>query len=60
MHYTTKQAAEYLGLSHVRVWQLIQKKRLHAEKFGRDWIITEAELVRFKQLDRPPHRPKAQ
>jgi excisionase family DNA binding protein len=52
---TTVEAAEILGISRVRVFQLIQSERLPAEKVGRDWIIKEKdlELVKERKVGRP-------
>ena len=36
---TTKQAAEYLGISIIRVRQLIYAEKIIAYKVGRDWVI---------------------
>jgi len=41
---TTKQAAEQLGVSVVRVGQLIHAGRLTAEKFGGRWAVSQASV----------------
>ncbi len=40
---TTKEGAEILGVSPVRVRQLIKEKRLAAEKHGRDHLLDRRE-----------------
>jgi excisionase family DNA binding protein len=52
---TTKEVAERLGVSVRRVHALIQAERLHAEKFGRDYMIKEEDLKPVQ--DRKPGRP---
>lgn len=52
---STKQAAEKLGVSVLRVQQLIWNKRLPAQKIGRDYIINEEDLKLVE--DRKPGRP---
>jgi excisionase family DNA binding protein len=51
-------AAEELGLSPNRVRQLIKMERLPAQRIGREYAITRADLEAFKQLDRPVGRPR--
>jgi excisionase family DNA binding protein len=55
--YTTHQAAESLGLSVRRVQALLSVGLLKADKVGRDWVISEEELQRFKQQERVVGRP---
>jgi excisionase family DNA binding protein len=52
---TTQEAAERLGISAIRVRQLIGAGRLPAEKFGRDYMIKEEDLELV--ADRKPGRP---
>jgi excisionase family DNA binding protein len=52
---TTKEAAEKLGVSVLRVQQLIWSNRLPAEKMGRDYFIKEEDLKLVE--DRKPGRP---
>jgi excisionase family DNA binding protein len=52
---TTKEVAGRLGVSVRRVHALIQAERLHAEKFGRDYMIKEEDLKSVQ--DRKPGRP---
>ncbi len=44
---TTQQAAERLGTTRRVVQRWIQQGRLTAEKNGRDWYITEADVAAF-------------
>jgi excisionase family DNA binding protein len=53
---TTKQAAEKLGITPRRVQALIEAGRLPASKFGRDYMIKEADLKLVE--DRKVGRPK--
>jgi excisionase family DNA binding protein len=52
---TTQEAAKRLGISAIRVRQLISAGRLPAEKFGRDYMIEEADLELV--AERKPGRP---
>lgn len=52
---STKEAAEKLGISVLRVQQLIWQKRLPAQKIGRDYVIKESDLKLV--ADRKPGRP---
>ena len=52
---TTQEAAERLGITAIRVRQLIGAGRLPAEKFGRDYMIKEEDLELV--ADRKPGRP---
>jgi excisionase family DNA binding protein len=50
---TLKQAAERAGVTPSRMRQLVLKKRFPgAIKPGHDWLIPEADLVRYMQEDR--------
>jgi excisionase family DNA binding protein len=51
---TTKSAAEILGVTPVRVRQLIQQGQLAAEKRGRDHLLNKKEVQRFNRLGRRP------
>ena len=58
---STKEAAEKLGISMLRVQQLIWQQRLPAQKIGRDYVINEndLELVKDRKTGRPPkQQPK--
>ncbi len=50
------EAAEQLGVSRIRVNQLINAGRLPAQKIGRSFIIRESdlELVQERTPGRPP------
>lgn len=52
---TTKQAAERLGVTSVRVCAMIAAGRLPAERFGRAYMIKEGDLKLV--ADRRPGRP---
>lgn len=45
---TTDEAAKFLGVTPSRVRQYILEDRLHSEKYGRDHLINEDELLRFQ------------
>jgi excisionase family DNA binding protein len=49
---TTKEASDVLGVSTVRVRQWIVQERLRAQKLGRDHLIEESEVQRFKKSGR--------
>jgi excisionase family DNA binding protein len=53
---SVKQAAVALGVNRQRVQQLIEAKRLPAEKVGAYYVIREIdlELVRERKVGRPP------
>jgi excisionase family DNA binding protein len=52
---TTQQAAERLGISQPRIYQLISEGRLPAQKIGRDYVIDEKDLklVENRKAGRP-------
>ena len=49
---TTKEAAQILGVTPARVRQFIKEKRLAAEKHGRDHLLQDREVERFKRHGR--------
>ena len=49
---TTKEAAQILGVTAVRVRHLIADGRLVAEKRGRDHLLEDREVQRFKRHGR--------
>jgi excisionase family DNA binding protein len=53
---TTNQAAQRLGLTAIRVRQLIKAGRLPSQQFGRDHVIREEDLklVADRKSGRPP------
>jgi excisionase family DNA binding protein len=53
---TTAQAAERLGISPQRVFQLIQDGRLPAQKVGHSYVIDGAVLKSVKR--KKPGRPR--
>ena len=53
---STRETGKRLGISPLRVRQLILNGRLPASKFGRDWMIKEKDLDKVK--NRKPGRPK--
>lgn len=52
---TTKEAAERLGVTPVRVCAMITAGRLPAERFGRAYMIKESDLKLV--ANRKPGRP---
>ncbi len=52
---STKEASEKLGVSVLRVQQLIWAKRLPARRIGRDYVIdeTDLQLVKERKNGRP-------
>ena len=58
---TTNEAAERLGVSSIRVRQLIAEGRLPAQKFGTAHMIkvSDLKLVEDRKPGRPP-KPKAE
>ncbi len=59
--FTTKEAAERLGITPARVRQLVLAGQLPAEKFGRDLVIHESDLesVKDRPIGRPPNAAKS-
>jgi len=55
---STEQAAERLGITPIRVRQLIRAGRLPAVRLGKVYVIDRAELERFAEQDRPRGRPR--
>ena len=51
-YYTTEHAAELLGVTASRVRQLISEGRLKSEKYGRDHLIQDADLVEYTERGR--------
>jgi excisionase family DNA binding protein len=54
----TTVAARVLGVTRIRVVQLIRLGHLQAQKIGRDWLIDEKTLNEFASRKRPAGRPK--
>ena len=57
---TTFEAAERLGVSHRRVYQLIEAGKLKAEHFGKIWLIHAQSLNSVQTYGRPGRPPKAE
>lgn len=53
----TKEVAERLKISKVRVFQLIKDGSLPAQKIGRDWFVKESDLVTYSENRREAGRP---
>lgn len=56
---TTKEAAEFLGVTYVRVNQLIKSGELAAEKKGRDYLIKSADVKSVKNRPERRGRPRS-
>lgn len=56
---TTKEAAEKLGVSYVRINQLIKSGELSAEKKGRDYLIKMSALKNLKNRPERRGRPRS-
>ena len=54
---TTTEAAKRLNVDPSRIRRMILDGVIRAEKFGRDNVISEAEMKRIEKLDRKPGRP---
>lgn len=54
---TTREAAKILRVHPGRVRQFCRAGRL-GTRFGRAYMITRAELEKFKKIERPYGRPK--
>jgi excisionase family DNA binding protein len=57
--FTTKEAAEELGLSVRAVQKMIESGRLKADRVGRDYLITPESLEnieRKSKAGRPPNK----
>ena len=50
---TVQEAAERLRVTPARVGQYIKQGRLRAERFGRAWALTSAEVEAFAAEPRP-------
>ena len=59
---TLTEAAAELGLATATLRHQIANKRLEAEKIGRDWTVSEAEVRRYAALSlgRPGRRSRDQ
>ncbi|HMQ04882.1 MAG TPA: helix-turn-helix domain-containing protein [Pyrinomonadaceae bacterium] len=54
---STREAAQELGISPIRVRQLIQEGKLKASRVGRDYVIEEKDLAAVQTYGKPG-RPK--
>ena len=54
---TTAEAAQIIGITTIRVRQLVANGTLKAERFGRDWKVSEAS-ARGYQRQKPGPKPK--
>jgi len=55
---TTSEAAPLLNVQPKTVTRYILRGLIHAEKHGRDYLITDAEIERFQQARRKPGKPR--
>ena len=55
---TTKEVAQRVGLTYVRINQLIQDRTLPAEKRGRDYFIKESDIKLIEQRPETRGRKK--
>lgn len=56
--YTTKQAAAVLDLELRTVSTYIRRGVLNAQKYGRDWMLSEKEVKRYQRERKQSGRPK--
>lgn len=54
---TTAEAADRLKLQQITVRKHIQRGNIKAERYGRDWLISEASLKAFQVNRRSKGRP---
>ncbi|HAM34546.1 MAG TPA: hypothetical protein DCP85_01280 [Elusimicrobia bacterium] len=47
---TTAEASDVLGYTIQHTRWLIRQNRLHARKFGRDWVLNRVEVVSFAKI----------
>ncbi len=50
--YSITETAQQLGLGRVRVWQLINRSKLPAQRIGNQWAISHQAIAAFKRRDR--------
>jgi excisionase family DNA binding protein len=53
----TSEAARKLGISPRRVAAMIEQGLIKAEKVGKTWIISDAEIIRIAKRVRKSGRP---
>lgn len=50
------EAAELLGVSHATLRAQVHRGRLRAFKVGRDWLVTDEEIERYRlEVQGPRH-----
>jgi len=54
---TTLDAARLTGYNLEYVRRLVRTKKITARKWGRDWMISKASLLRYKEKE-DRHRPR--
>ena len=52
------EAAEIIGLDRARIKRLLAARRLRGKKVAGRWLIRRADAEKFRDIDRPPGRPK--
>jgi excisionase family DNA binding protein len=57
-HHTTQEVARLLGLTQQGVLAAIRRGKLHAEKHGRDWMVSDEEIERYRKEPRQRGRPR--
>jgi excisionase family DNA binding protein len=55
---TTQEAADILGVTDIRVRQIVQDGRLTRHNAGRMILLDKREVQEFAKEDRPAGRPK--
>lgn len=55
--FTTREAADYLGLAEDTVRQYIHRGLIFAKKIGSINVVTRSECERYKRDRRPPGNP---
>lgn len=55
--FTTREAAEYLGLAEDTVRQYVNRGVIFAKKAGNMNLVTKSECDRYKRDRRPPGNP---
>ncbi len=54
--YTTKEAADKLGISEQHIRLLLANGEIKGKKFGRDWIVQSLDYKRKRKPKRKPER----
>jgi excisionase family DNA binding protein len=49
-YYTVTQAIELVGYKRVYICKLIRNKKVNAQRWGRDWLITDRGLAQLKAI----------